>query len=224
MSSPMVRMSATGLFVGFADIKLGLVIVVVEGPSAAGKTTWCRSQPWPVVAEYSPTGNEPDGSDDALRAAFWVGVNSARWQQAAELDVEHEVVLCDGDPMKLHYSWSLARIGAAPWSRFDCEFRHARAALADGRLGMADLVLVSVPPTDVLQARRAADTTRRRRSFDVHVELAAPLREWYTAVDQADPGAVVWGWPAGGVPLESPKGRRLGSPALLDRVVETLPR
>lgn len=200
------------------------MIVAVEGPSASGKTTWCRRQPWPVVAEYSPTGSEPDGSDEALRAAYWVGVNSARWQQAVELAAAHEVVLCDGDPMKLHYSWGLARISAVPWSRFECELRYTREALADGRLGMADLLLVSVPPADVLRARRVADPTRRRRSFDVHVELAGPLREWYTVVEQADPGGVVWAWPAGGVPFESSKRRRLGSLALLDRVVELLPR
>jgi hypothetical protein len=200
------------------------VIVAVEGPSASGKTTWCRRQPWPVVAEYTPTGNEPDGSDEALQAAYWVEVNSARWHQAVDLDADHEVVLCDGDPMKLHYSWSLARIGAAPWSRFECELGYAREALIDGRLGMADLVLVSVPPAGVLRARRAADPTRRRRSFDVHVELAGPLREWYTAVEQADPGGVVWAWPASGVPLDSSKRKRLENLALLDRVVELLPR
>jgi hypothetical protein len=200
------------------------VIVAVEGPSASGKTTWCRRQPWPVVAEYTPTSSEPDGSDESLQAAFWAGVNSARWHQAVELDADHEVVLCDGDPMKLHYSWSLARIGAAPWSRFECELGYARDALVGGRLGMADLVLVSVPPADVLRARRAADMTRRRRSFDVHVELARPLREWYAAVEQADPGGVVWAWPDGGVLRDSSRRKRLGSLALLDRVVELLPR
>ena len=90
------------------------MIVAVEGPSAAGKTTWCRQQPWPVVAEYSPTGGEPDDSDEDRRAAYWVGVNSGRSQQALKLEAEHRVVLCDSDPLKLHYSWSLARIGAAP--------------------------------------------------------------------------------------------------------------
>lgn len=207
-----------------AEIKLNPVIVAVEGPSASGKTSWCRQQPWPVVAEYTPSGREPDGSDEALRAIFWVGVNSARWRQAVDLDAEYDVVLCDGDPMKLHYSWSLARIGAVPWSRFECELRYAREALTDGRLGMVDLVLVSIPPTDVLRARRAADTTRRRRSFDLHVELSGPLREWYTAVERADPGGVVWAWPAGGVPLRSRDRGHLDGPALLDRVIELLPR
>lgn len=73
--------------------KDGPVIVAVEGPSAAGKTTWCRKQPWPVVAEYVPTGGEPDGSDQDRQAAYWVEVNSGRWQQALELEDQRAVVL-----------------------------------------------------------------------------------------------------------------------------------
>jgi hypothetical protein len=127
------------------------VIVAVEGPSAAGKTTWCRQQPWPAVAEYAPTGKEPDGSDEGQRAAYWVQVNSGRWRQALQLEKEHRVVLCDGDPLKLHYSWCLARVGAAPWSKFRHELRYVREAFASAQLGFCDVVLVSIPPLHVLR-------------------------------------------------------------------------
>ncbi len=53
------------------------VIVAVEGPSAAGKTTWCRAVPGQFVAEYIPTGQEPDGSDPAEQAACWPQVNAS---------------------------------------------------------------------------------------------------------------------------------------------------
>lgn len=37
------------------------MIVAVEGPSAAGKSTWCaRFGKGRVVPEYTPTGREPD--------------------------------------------------------------------------------------------------------------------------------------------------------------------
>jgi hypothetical protein len=39
------------------------VIVAVEGPSAAGKTTWCGSQPWPTVPEYWIGATPIAGSD-----------------------------------------------------------------------------------------------------------------------------------------------------------------
>lgn len=199
------------------------MIVAVEGPSAAGKTTWCRQQPWPVVAEYAPAGTEPDGSDEDRRAAYWVAVNSGRWQRALELAAEHSVVLCDSDPLKLHYSWGLARIGAAPWSRFDHELRHTREAIAAGRLGFADVALVSIPAVHVLRTRRAADPARQRRSFDLHARLREPLREWYTAVERAEPGRVVWSWRAAGVPIAQSERANRCDPALLDSIIGHLP-
>jgi hypothetical protein len=177
----------------------------------------------PVVAEYTPTGREPDGADEDRQAAYWVQVNSGRWKQALELEKQHPIVLCDSDPLKLHYSWCLARIGAAPWSRFHHELRCVREALAASRLGFPDLVLVSIPPLHVLRSHDAADTTRQRRSFDLHAKLSEPLREWYTAVERAEPGRVVWSLPATGVPVTTSGRVQRCDPALLDRVIAHLP-
>lgn len=103
------------------------MILVVEGPSAAGKTTWCRQHTAAAVtvAEYTPTGGEPDGSDLPAQAAFWTTVNVARWAQALATEARAGIAVCDTDPLKLHYSWSLARIGAAPRARFDHELTQA---------------------------------------------------------------------------------------------------
>jgi len=175
------------------------------------------------VAEYAPTGKEPDGSDEGQQAAYWVQVNSGRWRQAVELEKEHRVVLCDGDPLKLHYSWCLARVGAAPWSRFRHELRYVRQAFGSAQLGFGDVVLVSIPPLHVLRHHEATDMTRQRRSFDLHVTLAEPLREWYSAVERAEPGRVLWSWPASGVPTNLDKRTQRCDPALLERVIEYLP-
>ncbi|MEJ2865361.1 hypothetical protein [Actinomycetospora flava] len=174
---------------------MAVVIVAVEGPSAAGKTSWCAQQSWPVVAEYAPTGEEPDGSNPEVQVRFWTAVNSRRWRQALELEHSSAVVLCDSDPVKLHYSWCLARVGADSWSRFDSESQLVRAAVTRGELGFADLVVVSLPELDVLRARREGDPTRRRRSFDLHATLAGPLREWYRAVEEAGAARVRWEFP-----------------------------
>jgi nicotinamide riboside kinase len=199
------------------------VIVAVEGPSASGKTTWCARQRLPVVAEYAPTEGEPDGGDEAGQAAYWVEVNAGRWQQAQALEHGGRVVLCDSDPLKLHYSWCLARVGAAPWSRFGHELRQVRAAFAAGRLGLADLVLVSIPSSSALRRQRAGDRTRRRRTFDLHETLAGPLREWYAAVEAVGPGRVVWSFPATGVPSWPGVRPHRSDGALLERVLEGLP-
>lgn len=200
-----------------------MVIVAVEGPSAAGKSTWCQQQSWPTVAEYVPTGQEPDGSEPVRQGAYWVEVNSGRWREAVALEQSSQVVLCDSDPLKLHYSWSLARIGAAPWSRFEQELRGVRAAFAAGQLGFADLVLICVPPPEVLRRQRAGDQSRRRRAFDLHVRLCEPLREWYSACDEVDPGRVVWSFPTAGVPTSVSARSRRSDSALLDQLLANLP-
>lgn len=150
------------------------MIIAIEGPSAAGKTTWCARQSWPVVPEYTPTGDEPDGSDDDRRAAYWTGIDIRRWQEAVELERDDRIVLCDSDPLKLHYSWCLARIGMAPPDRFEHQLSRARAAFRDEQLGLADLVLVSIPPLEVLAERRTGDASRRRRSFAL--QRPSPVR------------------------------------------------
>jgi hypothetical protein len=175
------------------------------------------------VAEYAPTGKEPDGVDEDHRAVYWVRVNSGRWQQALQLEEEHQVVLCDSDPLKLHYSWSLARIEAAPWSRFERELHYVREAMLAERLGFADMVLVSIPPMHVLRSHKASDSGRRRRSFELHARLAEPLRDWYSAVERAEPGRVLWSWPTPTVSMIRTERAQRCDPALLDRVVEHLP-
>lgn len=175
------------------------MIVAVEGPSAAGKTTWCRSAALEFVAEYAPSGAEPDGSDAASQARYWTEVNSARWSQALGLEHRAGVAICDSDPMKLHYSWCLARVGAAPASRFAMELACVREEMSHEKLGFADVVLVTVPDEKTLRLQKAADRTRSRRSFELHAKLREPLIEWYQCLDRLKPQRVVWELPRDGV-------------------------
>lgn len=89
------------------------MIVAVEGPSAAGKTTWCKRAAVEFVPEYAPIGTGPDGSDAVGQARYWTDVNTARWSKALDLEDRVQMAICDTDPMKLHYSWCLTRVGAA---------------------------------------------------------------------------------------------------------------
>ncbi|ALE77153.1 hypothetical protein WY02_00120 [Pseudonocardia sp. AL041005-10] len=200
------------------------MIVAVEGPSAAGKTTWCaRFGKGRVVPEYVPTGHEPDGVDLDAQAAYWVGVNADRWAAARSIDAAGSVAVCDSDPLKLHYSWCLARIGAGPIDRWNHELRAVRRAFATGRLGFADLVLVSVPDRATLRTRKVGDRTRSRRSFELHARLREPLQEWYRAVDRLEPGRVWWELPGSGVPTGIEPRRDRSDPTLLDALVDSLP-
>jgi hypothetical protein len=202
------------------------VIVVVTGPSAAGKTTWCRQHfPENTVPEYVPSSDDLPGPDPAVQAAFWSEINSRRWLQALHQERASAVAVCDDDPLKLHYSWSLARIGALSWQQWQAEVDAHRLAVAAGKLGFADLILVSVPAEEELRRRRDADPTRQRRNFDLHIRLIEPLREWYQAVERVGAARVLWELPPAGLPVGLPQPREdRCDPAVYDAVVAALPK
>lgn len=177
------------------------------------------------VPEYLPTGREPGNSMPELQATYWAEVNAQRWVRALELEADSGVAVCDSDPLKLHYSWCLAAIGAAPFSRFEQEVVAVRHQFAQRRLGFADVVLLSLPGTPQLMRQRHGDPTRRRRNFELHVRLAEPLSEWYDAVDRLDPGRVRRGYPSSLelAHLPPPRPDR-DNPCLLDGLLDELPR
>jgi hypothetical protein len=83
------------------------MIVVVEGPSAAGKTSWITAHQHgaAVIGETRP-GPAPDRRHDpAAAAAHWATVSAARWAAACQAERQDQVALCDTDPFKLHYIW-----------------------------------------------------------------------------------------------------------------------
>lgn len=205
--------------------RMGSVIVVIEGPSAAGKTTWCRRHAPTLIGEYEPDGQEPAPDDVLAEAAFWADVDCRRWQAAVDMERAHGTVVCDTDPLKLHYPWSLARTGHGDPARFTAAAMTTRAAVEQGRLGLADIHLVKIPSQAVLDRQRAADLTRRRHSFALHRLLAEPLREWYSALARLAPDRLVWHLPQNGIAgLPDVTGRpNRSDPALLDALLEALP-
>lgn len=201
------------------------MIVVVEGPSAAGKTTWVRRYHGDVeVPEYRRTGAEPRAGDVDRAASYWMQANAERWRQARTMEAQKGLAVCDTDPLKLHYVWTLWRIGAATRREWEAQAAVARATFDRGDLGLADLILVEIPAADTLQQRKGADATRTRSNFELHGRLAEPLRDWYSAVEAVEPGRVRWSWPRR--PVHSgevaPRQRRSGGDTF-DRLLDALP-
>lgn len=195
--------------------KLGTVIVVVEGPSAAGKTTWCRQH----ASDWLPEpGRWP--IDEVLRYQV------DRWRQAVADDGHGELVVLDGDPFKLYFSWALRQEGALSEGEWQQMVETVRSQFAAGDLGLADLVLYSDPGEDELRRRKASDKTRSRRNFERNTALRLHFLRWYRALSALDPARVIWEHPAGGL---SDHHLALGSrpsrsgPELLDRLIARLP-
>jgi hypothetical protein len=170
------------------------VIVAVEGPSAAGKTTWIRRvAPHLEVAEHRAL--RPPAGDVTGVAAFWTSANAQRWHAALQTEAAAGAALCDTDPLKLHYEFCLVRIGLGTLDGLRAGVIACRAAIVDGALGLVDLVICNVPDEATLIHHRDTDHGRQRRNFDVHRRLGPPLVEWYSALEQLDRGRVMWGFP-----------------------------
>jgi hypothetical protein len=181
------------------------VIVVIEGTSAAGKTTWCEV--------HAPTRYVPEASP-----------GRERWRLALEIEREHGLAICDTDPAKLYYDyalWRTQRLDDAGW-RESCDV--TRGGFAAGQLGLPDLTFFAERDTETLERHRASDRTRRRHRFGLHVELQPFFKEWWDAVDALEPGRVFWRYPndINELRAHAPRARRTGAD-LLDRVLANLP-
>src|ERR1700733_4774979 len=128
------------------------MILVIEGPSAAGKTTWCRTHCPDLLAENaSENSDAPDLYDDPLKVArFWVEFNAKQWQAGLQIEERKGIAVCDGDPLHLYFSWALWKTGALARDLFDAELPLYREAIGDGGIGLADLVLWREVPIEEL--------------------------------------------------------------------------
>ena len=201
------------------------MIVVVEGPSGAGKTTWCRTHGGTnalleALPDHATVPTEPEAA-----ARFWVERNVARWQEVLAREARDGLVVVDTDPFKLHFVWTLFRTGQVSEVEWTSQCDAARDAFASGRYALADVFLVSDVDDATLRARRDADPSRTRRNFERHVLLRDSLLRWYSAIDRLEPGRVVFDLPAGGITPELiAKGKRTtrSGRELFDRLMKEL--
>jgi hypothetical protein len=168
------------------------MIVAIEGPSAAGKTTWCRTHaPHTHVPEPPENVAAPNLLADPSRVAqFWIDDNVERWQRALEIERKHGVAVCDGDPLKLYYSWALSKTGVMGRELFDIEVGLYREQICKQQIGFVDQVLWLDVSIDELRRRRQADSTRRRRRHEMHLSLVPWMKLWFETREKVLPGSV----------------------------------
>ncbi len=201
------------------------MIVVVEGPSGAGKTTWCRTH----GGSHALLESLPDASvvpaDEEAAAHFWVKRNVARWAEVHAREQRDGLVVVDTDPFKLHFTWTLYQSGQTSERAWILMRDVARDAFVAGRYGLADLIFVADIDMATLRERKASDPTRTRRNFERHAQLRDSLLRWYRAIDALEPGRVVFGLPDSGIAPEllalAPRRERSGA-AIFDRLLALL--
>lgn len=206
------------------SIDTGTMIIVVEGISASGKTTWCgRHGNGHVVPENRPSSGSPDrDADPSGAASYWAARNVARWQAALALEKTASPVVCDTDPLKLHYVWCSWQLGSATEADWLLELAATRDTVRRGSIGFADLYLVAEIEPKTVQSRAANDFGRLRRNFDLHRRMQPALIAWYRAIDAVLPGRVHFGLPTT-IPSLHANGSRY-DPNVFDRMIEALPR
>ncbi len=173
------------------------MIIVIEGISAAGKTTYARQFGGQHhLPEIPVKGAQPAQDAPAEEhARFWADHNAARFQMAVEIERQHGFAICDTDPMKVHFAWCMERAGFAWPDKFETARSLVRKAIAERRLGFADRYFVKRIAPDVARAQKEGDATRSRRRFDMHLALQPHLIDWFTALSEALPDRVEFAFP-----------------------------
>ncbi len=173
------------------------MIVVLEGISAAGKTTFARrfgAGLW--LPELEPLGPRP--KDDAPlenHATFWANHNIRRFQLALAIEAKHGFVVCDTDPMKIHYAWCMEKAGFNWPDKFAVARRFVRRAIVDRQIGFADRYFVKRIDPDQARKQKEGDETRRRGNFDQHLALQPHLMRWFETLSDVLPGRVEFAFP-----------------------------
>jgi len=118
---------------------------------------------------------------------------------ARDVSDRHGWVVCDTDPFKLHWSWTLWVTGLSSLEYWQRCREFTRQAFEDGKLGLPDLVFFADLDVDTLRRRKAADLTRTRSRHEMHILIAPALKRWYRAMTALDPTRVVFRLPTNGV-------------------------
>lgn len=207
------------------------MIIVLEGISAAGKTTFARHfGEAHHVPEFPDHGVVPGESDPAeAHAAYWLEHNIRRFQAALTKERDHGFAICDTEPLKIHFDWCMARAGFKSMDVFNASIPMVRKAISERRIGFGDRYYVKQIAPDMARAQKEGDATRSRRNVDMHLALQPHLMDWFEALSEALPERVEFAFPEQDALLAELKSKapeddpRRFDVSVFDALIERLP-
>ncbi|RXZ77410.1 hypothetical protein EBB07_31080 [Paenibacillaceae bacterium] len=149
--------------------------IVIEGPSAVGKSTLCRK----LVGKYNAIVIdeiivEPiRGYTPYEEAVFYLDKEISRWNTIVKTD---KLTILDTDPQKsIWFNWSLGFKNCLSLQELDAYFRDK---VRMQKIGFADLYVVLIASRKELMNRKNGDLFRERDNFD-WISKANEYRERY---------------------------------------------
>jgi hypothetical protein len=166
-----------------------LPIICLEGTSAVGKSTTCRSfenkYDAYVVEEthflFGPTNSE------GIELINWqMECQIKRWQIALEKSKDYPYVLLDGDIFKLWYDW----VYGLDKNIFEFKSNYFRNKLLSGDISFPHCYTVLWADEAELRKRKESDNTRKRGGFEKHLKLVEPQIKYFNALNEIVPNYV----------------------------------
>ena len=165
-------------------------IICFEGASAVGKTTTSSECAKILGAYVIPEVNQLFGRSADEPVEWYFERQIERWQMALDQSKNHRLVVLDGDPFQpLWYNWAYDFVG---WQNLDFMERFYRPAIEAHLIAFPPLYFIFRASEAELRKRRASDATRRRRAFETHLKMIAPMRRYFEAMRQFSPSRVLF--------------------------------
>lgn len=160
-------------------------IICFEGASAVGKTATAQrfkeQRGAFVVPEVNLLFERPTNES----AEWYFERQVERFEIAQEQSRTHEIVILDGDVFQpLWYGWAFDFAG---WQSLDFCERFYKQKIENKTIDFPDCYFVFSAEEAELRKRKAGDATRRRRNFEIQLQMIEPQRRYFRAMNALSP-------------------------------------
>ena len=166
--------------------------VVIEGPSAIGKTSLCnnllRSFQSVVLEEtiIKPIENYSPYEE----AIYYMNYEMDRWKKSESLSGSNELVIFDTDPFKsLWFNWSLGFQNCLTLDELD---GFLRTRIDTNKIGFPDLYIVLKASQKELLHRKQVDKLRHRENFDWISKVNPYRNRYFEFIHSIEPERVIF--------------------------------